>query len=48
MSHNPPDIALLDLCDEMGFLVMDESFDEWRILKNKEAGSNTHESRGYS
>ena len=48
MSHNPPDPALLDLCDEMGFLVMDESFDEWRILKNKEAGSNTHESRGYS
>lgn len=48
MSHNPPDPGLLDLCDEMGFLVMDESFDEWRILKNKEAGSNTHESRGYS
>lgn len=48
MSHNPPDPALLDLCDRMGFLVMDESFDEWRILKGKELGSNTHESRGYS
>ena len=48
MSHNPPDPALLDLCDRMGFLVMDEAFDEWRILKGKELGSNTHESRGYS
>lgn len=48
MSHNPPDPGLLDLCDEMGFLVMDEAFDEWRVLKAKEAGSNTHESRGYS
>ena len=48
MSHNPPDPGLLDLCDELGFLVMDESFDEWCILKGKELGSNTHESRGYS
>ena len=48
MSHNPPDSGLLDLCDEIGFLVMDEAFDEWEILKGKELGSNTHESRGYS
>lgn len=48
MSHNPPDPALLDLCDKMGFLVMDEAFDEWRILKSKDLGSNTHESKGYS
>lgn len=48
MSHNPPDPALLDLCDREGFLVMDEAFDEWKILKGKEFGSNTHESRGYS
>lgn len=34
-SHNPPDPQLLDLCDEMGFLVMDEAFDEWRIPKLK-------------
>lgn len=47
-SHNPPDPALLDLTDEMGFLVMDEAFDEWRAMKGKEFGSNTHESRGYS
>ena len=47
-SHNPPDPALLDLSDEMGFLVMDEAFDEWHAMKGKEFGSNTHESRGYS
>lgn len=48
MAHNPPDPALLDLCDREGLLVMDEAFDEWKILKGKEFGSNTHESRGYS
>lgn len=34
-SHNPPDKLLLDLCDEMGFYVMDEAFDEWEGFKNK-------------
>jgi beta-galactosidase len=29
-SHNPPAPEFLDLCDKMGFLVMDEAFDEWR------------------
>lgn len=29
-SHNPPTPELLDLCDRMGFLVMDEAFDEWK------------------
>lgn len=29
-SHNPPAPGLLDLCDELGFMVMDESFDCWR------------------
>ncbi len=33
-SHNPPAPELLDLCDEMGFLVMDESFDMWRKRKS--------------
>jgi len=28
-SHNPPASALLDLCDQMGFIVMDEAFDMW-------------------
>lgn len=47
-SHNPPDPGLLTLCDTMGFLVMDEAFDEWKITKRKEWGSNTNESLGYS
>ena len=34
-AHNPPDPDLLDLCDELGFLVMDEAFDEWEGIKNK-------------
>ena len=34
-SHNPPAPELLDLCDEMGFLVMDEAFDCWRRGKLK-------------
>ncbi len=34
-SHNPPAPVLLELCDELGFLVMDEAFDEWYLSKNK-------------
>jgi beta-galactosidase len=34
-SHNPPASAMLDLCDEMGFLVIDEAFDIWKKKKNK-------------
>jgi len=33
MSHNPPSPEMLDLCDRLGFLVMDESFDEWLVSK---------------
>ena len=29
-SHNPPSPELLELCDQMGFVVMDEAFDEWK------------------
>jgi beta-galactosidase len=29
-SHNPPAPELLDLCDRLGMLVMDESFDCWQ------------------
>ena len=32
-SHNPPAPQLLDLCDEMGFIVQDEAFDMWRKKK---------------
>ena len=28
-SHNPPAPGLLDLCDRMGFVVLDEAFDAW-------------------
>lgn len=34
-SHNPHMPELYDLCDEMGFLMMDEAFDEWECPKNK-------------
>lgn len=32
-SHNPPATELLDLCDRMGFIVMDEAFDIWKKKK---------------
>lgn len=35
MSHNPHMPELYDLCDELGFLVIDEAFDEWEGVKNK-------------
>ena len=34
-SHNPPTPELLQLTDEMGFLVIDEAFDEWKHAKTK-------------
>ena len=33
-SHNPPAPELLNMCDSMGLLVMDESFDMWRRKKS--------------
>lgn len=43
MSHNPPSPDLLDLCDEIGFLVIDEAFDEWEGPKNKwSSGHNVY------
>ncbi len=32
-SHNPPAEKLLDLCDELGILVIDEAFDMWERPK---------------
>lgn len=34
-SHNPFAAEFLDLCDRMGFLVMAEAFDEWRVPKSQ-------------
>lgn len=35
VSHNPPAPELLELCDSMGLLVMDETFDMWRKKKTE-------------
>lgn len=35
-SHNPPSPAFLDACDRLGMLVIDESFDCWKVAKNPE------------
>lgn len=35
MAHNPHTQILYDLCDELGFFVFDEAFDEWENPKNK-------------
>ncbi len=34
-SHNPPAPELLDLCDRMGFIVVDEAFDMWKLAKTE-------------
>jgi beta-galactosidase len=34
-AHNPPAPELLDLCDKMGLLVLEEAFDMWKKKKNK-------------
>lgn len=33
-SHNPAAPELLDMCDEMGFIVFDEMYDKWAIQPN--------------
>lgn len=33
MSHNAPSLEMLQLCDEMGFIVQDEAFDVWKKKK---------------
>ncbi|BCS82085.1 glycoside hydrolase family 2 TIM barrel-domain containing protein [Anaerocellum diazotrophicum] len=39
-AHNPAAPEFLDMCDRMGFLVIEEAFDEWKIGKIKEFGEN--------
>ncbi|VGO18489.1 glycoside hydrolase family 2 TIM barrel-domain containing protein [Pontiella sulfatireligans] len=34
-SHNPASDEFLDLCDELGFLVQNEFYDEWDLPKDK-------------
>ncbi|MEO8109064.1 MAG: glycoside hydrolase family 2 TIM barrel-domain containing protein [Ginsengibacter sp.] len=40
-AHNPPAPEFLTLCDEMGFLVMEETFDTWEAKKS-------HAENGYN
>ncbi|MFY0626712.1 MAG: DUF4982 domain-containing protein [Reichenbachiella sp.] len=35
LSHNPHAIELLEVCDEMGMMAIDEAFDEWYEPKGK-------------
>ena len=34
-SHNPPAAELLELADEMGFMILDEAFDMWELSKTE-------------
>lgn len=52
-AHNSPSKEFLELCDEMGFLVQDEIFDEWHNPKDKrknfnQTGDGAHETQSYS
>lgn len=47
MSHNLQDETLYDLCDELGFLVMDEGFDEWEFPKRKWLDGWNHGEPGF-
>ena len=39
-AHNPFSTEFMDICDEMGFLVMNEMFDEWEVVKNPATTQN--------
>lgn len=34
ISHNPPSLAMLEACDKLGMLLLDECFDSWRLGKS--------------
>jgi beta-galactosidase len=44
-AHNPFPPEFLDLCDELGLLVMHEVFDCWTVGKNHAAGGYQHDFR---
>ncbi|MDW7691408.1 glycoside hydrolase family 2 TIM barrel-domain containing protein [Flammeovirgaceae bacterium SG7u.111] len=52
VSHNPASDEFLQLCDEMGFLVQEEFFDEWDNPKDKRLNQNEQSvdyiTRGYA
>ncbi len=52
ISHNPGSEEFLTLCDEMGFLVQEEFFDEWDNPKDKRLNQNERSvdyiTRGYT
>lgn len=35
LSHNPPSVTLLEECDRVGMLIMDEAFDMWNVPKSR-------------
>jgi len=43
-SHNPPAMEVLDLCDELGIVVWDECFDDWRSTADIPFGARWDES----
>ena len=45
-SHNPPAPGLLDLCDQMGFVVWDEAFDKWDDKADRIKGEPPLEQHG--
>lgn len=47
-SHNPPAPEVLDLCDRMGFLVIDEAFDKWEGNADRDANQWYMRQRGFS
>jgi beta-galactosidase len=45
-SHNPPAPELLELCDQMGFVVWDECFDKWDDKADRDVAKQTLEEFG--